>query len=41
MIYDTMITVNGMKYTGYGYYEPYTKEYPLMNISKERTILVS
>ncbi len=29
-----------VRYTGYDYYEPYIKRYLLMNISKERTLLV-
>jgi transposase-like protein len=29
-----------MRYTGYGYYEPCTKKYLLMNISKDKTVFI-
>jgi len=40
MIDETMITVKDEVYWLWIAYEPYTKKYLLMNISKERTLLV-
>ncbi len=40
MIDETMITIKGEVYWLWIAYEPYIKKYLLMNISKERTVLI-